>query len=429
MKVRTVYWRDKDKMEVVEGFTEVQSASFKSAGRAYWKLMIASQEVEVKKGRIALIKIKDIHLPPKTAVSPLSIMGHALGTVIDVYGERLYRIEENKKIVYAAFLPLESGIVEEGDLIGVIKVYPMNVAPADFVGSIAEPDVNVSLKEVEGNITYRKNGEVVRERLKLREYWYRRWNVAEWYPLIAKEGIDVKKGEPVFLRVENVELPENTIPVPLSIMRHALGTVIDVAHAGKPRMVEERKLITHAIFIPAFNGRVDEGDLVGVLNAYYISTGERASRMLQHLIRSVEANQVYWKDGKVVRKRIKIPPFSFKRSSIGKFEPIVAAESKDLEEGEVELIRIADLEFPSGTIVQPLTAFNHAVGSVLDLASFEPPKPVEEDRKASHALLLALKRGRIEKGDLLGAVAVYNVSVLREPEFFISRYRELLVKQ
>jgi hypothetical protein len=391
--------------------------------------MIASQEVKVKKGRIALIKIEDIYLPPKTAVSPLSIMRHALGTVIDVYGERLYRIEEDKKIVYAAFLPTENGIVEVGDLIGVVKVYPMNVAPADFVGSIAEPDVNVSLKEVVGNITYRKNGEVVRERLKLREYWYRRWNVAEWYPLIAKESLDVKKGEPVLLRVENVELPENTIPVPLSIMRHALGTVIDVAHAGKPRMVEERKLITHALFIPAFNGKVDEGDLVGVLNAYYISTGERASRLLQHLIRSVEANQVYWKDGKVVKKRIKISPFSFKRSSIGKFEPIVAAESKDLEEGEVELIRITDLEFPSGTIVQPLTAFNHAVGSVLDLASFEPPKPVEEDRRASHALLLAVKRGRVEKGDLLGAVAVYNVSVLREPEFFISRYRELFVKQ
>ncbi len=429
MKARTVYWGDKDRMEIVEGFTEIHSASFKSAGKAYWKLMIASQEVEVKKGKVALIKIEDIRLPPKTAVSPLSIMRHALGTVVDVYGEKLYRIEEEKKIVYAAFLPVENGTVEAGDLIGVVKVYPMNVAPADFVGSIAEPDVNVSLKEAEGNIVYRRNGEIVREKLRLREYWYRRWNVAEWYPLIARGDIEVRKGEPTLLRVENVELPENTIPVPLSIMRHALGTTIDVAHAGKPRMVEQRKLITHALFVPAYDGIIKDGDLVGVLNAYYISTGERASRLLQHLIRSVEANQVYWKNGRMVRKRITISPFSFKRSSIGKFEPIVAAESKDLEEGDVDLIRITDLEFPSGTIVQPLTAFNHAVGSVLDIASLEPPKPVEEDRRATYALLLAVKSGRVEKGDLLGAVAVYNVSVLREPEFFISKYRELFVKQ
>lgn len=429
MKARTVYWKDKDRMETAEGFTEIHSASFKSARKAYWKLMIASQEVKVRKGEVALIKIDPIHLPPKTAVSPLSIMRHALGTVVDVYGEKLYRIEEEKKIVYAAFLPVEKGVVEEGDLIGVIKVYPMNVAPADYVGSIAEPDVNIPFREFEGNITYRKNGEIVREKVKLKEYWYRRWHIAEWHPLIAKEDIKVKKGEPILLRVENVELPENTIPVPLSIMRHALGTVIDVAHNGRPKMVEEKKLITHALFIPAFDGKIEEGDLIGVLNAYYISTGERASRLLQHIMKSIEANQVYWKDGKLIRKRIRIPPFSFKRSSIGKFEPVVAAESRDLEKGNVEMIKIMDLEFPSGTIVQPLTAFNHAVGSIVDIASLEPPRPVEEDRKGSHALVLAIKSGRIEKGDLLGAVAVYNVSVLKEPEFFVSRYRELFVRQ
>lgn len=48
------------------------------------------------------------------------------------------------------------------------------------------------------------------------------------------------------------------------------------------------------------------------------------------------------------------------------FEPVVAAESRDLEKGYVETIKIMNLEFPSGTIVQSLTAFNHAVGSVVE---------------------------------------------------------------
>lgn len=263
----------------------------------------------------------------------------------------------------------------------------------------------------------------------MREYWYRRWNIAEWYPLIAKEEAEIFKGKVAILRVENVELPENTIPVPLSIMRHALGTVIDVSHAGEPRRVEERKFITHAIFIPVFDGKIERGDLVGVLNAYYISTGERTSRLLQQLVRrEEEANIVYRKDSEIIRKKFSFLPFSFKRSSIGKFEPIIAAESRDVHEGDVELIKIMDLKFPSGTIVQPLTAFNHVVGCVVDIASCEP-KPVEEDRKATHAVVFAVKSGRIERGDLLGAIAVYNVSILREPEFFISRYREIFVRQ
>ena len=428
MKVRTVYWSDKDRMKIKESFTDIRSAYFKTAGRAYWKLLLAAQEVEITKGQVTVIKVKPIRLPPKTAVSPLSIMRHALGSVVDVYFEKMSRIEEEKRIVNVAFLPIQDGKVEEGDLVGVVKVYPMNVAPADSIGSIGEPDVNVTLEEAEGNIVYWKDG-VVRERVRMKEYWYRRWNIAEWHPIIARESAHVHKGEINLIRVENLELPENTIPVPLSMMRHAMGSVVDVAQAGKPRLVEEKKLITHAVFVPAFDGTIERGDLLGVLNVYYISTGERSLRLLQQLIKREEANLVYWDEGVTKRRAIHITPFSFKRSSIGRFEPLVAAESIELERGDVELVKIADLEFPSGTIVQPLAGFSHAVGSVLDVAALEPPKMVEDDRRATHAVVIAAKKGRIDKGDLLGAVAIYNVSVLREPEFFLSRYQEIFTKQ
>ncbi len=429
MKVRTVYWKPEDEWEIEEGIAEVFSAYFKTAPKAYWKLLVSKQEVEVKKGKPVVIKVRKITLPPKTAVSPLSILRHALGTVFDVYGERLYRIEEEKRITAVAFLPVEDGVVEIDDLIGVVKVYPMNIAPAENVGIIAEPDVNVSLKEAEANLVFRRNGKVVRERRKLREYWYSRWHVGEWYPIIAREDVEVRRGEVMVIRIENVELPENTIPVPMAVMRHAMGTVLDIAHFGRPKAVEESKLITHAIFLPAFDGNVKRGDLLGVLNVYYISAGERAARLFQHLVRRVEASHVYWKDGKVKRERVTISPFSFKRSRIGKFEPVIAEESVELKEGEVRVVKVMDLEFPASTIPQPLTSFNHAAGAVIDLTSLSPPKMVEEDRTVTHAVVLSPKGGRIEKGDLLGAVAVYNVSVLREPEFLISRYRELLLRQ
>ncbi len=429
MKVRTVYWKPEDELEVEEGIAEVFSAYFKTAAKAYWKLLISKQEVELKKGKPVVIKVNKITLPPKTAVSPLSILRHALGMVFDVYGEKLSRIEEEKRITAVAFLPVEDGVIHIDDLIGVVKVYPMNIAPAENVGVIEEPSVNVSLKEFEANIVFRKNGEVFRERRKLREYWYSRWHLGEWYPIIAREDVEVRKGEVRMIRIENVELPENTTPVPMAVMRHAMGTVLDIAHFGKPRAVEDRKLITHAIFLPVFDGKIERGDLLGVLNVYYISAGERAARLLQYLVRRVEANHVYWKDGKVRRERIAVTPFSFKRSRIGKFEPVIANESVELREGEVKVLRIMELEFPASTIPQPLTSFNHAAGAVVDLTSLSPPKMVEEDRTITHAVVLSPRGGRIEKGDLLGAVAVYNVSVLREPEFLISRYRELLLRQ
>ncbi|MBO8180051.1 MAG: DUF22 domain-containing protein [Archaeoglobus sp.] len=428
MKVRTVYWKFDGDSGPEERFAEISSAYFKTASTAYWKLLVSKQEVEVKKRKPAIIKVRKIQLPPETAVSPLSIQRHALGTVVDVYGDRLFKVEEQKNISSVVFLPVEDGTVEIDDLLGVVKVYPMNVAPAENVGVITAPEVAISLKEQEANLVFKRDEEVARERRKLKEYWYRRWHIGEWYPVIARENVEVRKGEVTKVRIENLELPENTIPVPMAIMTHALGTVIDIAHMGRPRAVEERKLITHALFTPAFDGKIERGDLIGILNVYYISAGERAARIFQHLTGRAEANHVYWKNGKLMRRRIVVTPFSFKRSSIGKFEPVIAEESVELDEGDVGVVKVRDLEFPSGTITQPLTSFNHAFGSVVDLAAFSPPKMVEEDRVVTHAVVISPKGGRIEKGDLLGAIAVYNISVLREPEFLISKYRELMIR-
>ncbi len=98
-------------------------------------------------------------------------------------------------------MPVEDGTVEIDDLLGVVKVYPMNVAPAENVGVITAPEVTVSLKEQEANLVFKKNEEVVREKRKLKEYWYRRWHVGEWYPLIAREDVEVRKGEVTRVRI------------------------------------------------------------------------------------------------------------------------------------------------------------------------------------------------------------------------------------
>lgn len=72
-----------------------------------------------------------------------------------------------------------------------------------------------------------------------------------------------------------------------------------------------------------------------------------------------------------------------------------------------------------------MTTKNHAIGVVLDVASFEPLKRVEDDKRITSAIFLPLMDGEIKKGELLGVLNVYHVSVFKEPDFFLARYRQL----
>ena len=112
--------------------------------------------------------------------------------VLDVYGENTRKIEEEKTLKAVTFLPIDNGTIKRGDLIGVVKVFVVGVSRKK---KIEVPTVNIEMKSYDVNIVYRTNGEIVREKERVSEYWYRRWHIAEWYPLIADESLDVKPGE------------------------------------------------------------------------------------------------------------------------------------------------------------------------------------------------------------------------------------------
>jgi hypothetical protein len=427
MKVGTVYFKDFERLESVREEIDVRPSAFKMANVAYWKNLIADQEVEVRKNTISLIKIKSLSIPSHTIISPLSIMRHALGSVIDIYSDRPVRVEDRKKIVSAAFFAIEDGVVEKGDLIGVVKVFSAGIAPLEKASRISPPSITLTLSTHECNLVYRKNGVTVRERMKISDYWYRRWNIGEWYPVIADENVNVKTSRARVIKVKTVELPPNTIPVPLPIMRHACGTLIDFLHHGRQKKVEESRYITHALFMPVFDGEIRKGDILGILNVYYIAPGERITSLARFFSKSFSGRLVYWRDERTRGEReIEVEPFMFKRSAIGRFEPLIAAETVKIKPNEVQKIRIEPMEFPSGTIVQPLAGRNHAFGVVLDVFSFSPPSRVEEDKNVSHAVFLPLREGEIQQGDLIGALIVYHVSPLLEPEFFLAKHRKVL---
>uniref|UniRef100_A0A7J3M064 DUF22 domain-containing protein n=1 Tax=Archaeoglobus fulgidus TaxID=2234 RepID=A0A7J3M064_ARCFL len=87
---------------------------FKTGRYAYWKILIAREDVELTRGSAFRIPVEKIRLPPKTMISPLSIMRHALRTVVDVRMEKKRKIEEEKEIDSAIFLSISDGIVKRG---------------------------------------------------------------------------------------------------------------------------------------------------------------------------------------------------------------------------------------------------------------------------------------------------------------------------
>ena len=395
-----------------------RTLAFKSAKTAYWKLLVAKESLDVKKGEIYRVEVEKIRLPPNTIVSPLAIKRHGYGIVADVKEDRPEKIDGERSIEAAYFLATSDGNIEEGDLIGVVKVYPIKTAPAEMISRVEAPDVNVRMEKKKVKLVTKKG----RREMEIEELWYRRWNVAEWFPIIADEDKSVEKGKLEEIRVKTIELPPNAIPVPLYIMRNAYGTVLDL-EAVELKRVEEKTRINKVFFLPVFPGEIKKGDLLGVLNVYYISVGERSVQLLRYLTEKVKARIVYWEDEwRVNSSEIEIEPLSFKRSPLGLIEPLFSAENKKLIKGVPEVVKIEMLEFPSGTIIQPVSGKSRDQLMLIDVMSFEPPRLVEEDKRVTHAVVLPTETTEIKKGDYIGMMLVYNVSVLLEPYFFMKRH-------
>lgn len=100
----------------------------------------------------------------------------------------------------------------------------------------------------------------------------------EWEMLIAKEDKEVKKNEIMNIKVEKIEVPPKSIVMPCFIMRHALGVVSSLTSVGKPKPVEERRVLDGVIFHPLADGKVRKGDLLCIVNIFYAALERRLAR-------------------------------------------------------------------------------------------------------------------------------------------------------
>ncbi len=259
-----ITWRDDGNIYREKFRTKVFGYTRSHIG--FWELLVADEDVRVKKGDIIRVKIRDVVLPPNTVVVPLSIMRNAYGTVLDVVQlGKPARVEDEKRLHQAIFLAIDDGKIESGDVIGVINVY--------YVGTSDVRSLLIDKKPEKVNMVYRSGGGIIRKEVLAEPFGYKRSPVAKWECLIADENKKVKFGEPAVVKVKKVEVPSNTIVYPLSIMRHAFGTVVDVFCDCPPWKVEEGGRISKVVYLPIMDGEIREGELLGVLNYYSVEIG------------------------------------------------------------------------------------------------------------------------------------------------------------
>lgn len=402
-----VYWKELGK-ETGKVKIKKESVRYRLAPFVQWKVLVAEKTVEVKKGLPVVLKIKDVAIPENTILAPLSIMRHALGTTIDVIEKGISKVEDEKKITHAIFLPVEDGIVEEGDIIGVLKVFFVKTGLLDRRFGFSASDIKIREDMVSANLVYKERGELKREKVRTRFFGYFKSYIAEWEPVVSAENIDVKKGEVKRIKIKEIVLQPNTVVSPLHIMRNAFGSVIEVVQEGKPSKVEEEKRIVEAIFLANRDGKIQNGDLLGVLNVYYTAIGKFEPKMSQK--EEKFAKIVYERSGKIFRDGMILKPFAYRRKPIARWEPIVADKNVAVKKGEVVEIEIEPIKLEENTIVYPLYIMRNAFGTIVDLIEKEPAR-VEDSKVIEKVLFLPIFDGEVKKGQLLGVVNVYSVEI------------------
>ncbi len=421
MRCGISYFRDVEKKIVERSELSFRNVSFKSASKAYWKALVADESKRVRRNMLEIIRVRRIHLPPKSTIAPLSIMRHALGTVLDVVPEKIRKIEETREVNHVYFFAMEDGVVEKGDLVGIVKVYPVNVGSPERQEFIAPPEIKPNLEEITANLTYREGSEIKREQTTFREAWYARWNLGEWRMMIADEDAKLVPGDARLIKLKPIELPPNTIPVPLYGYRTPFGTILDIYSPGRPRKIEEKRLVTHALFMPTEEGEIRKGDVIGVLNIYAVGVGEVVTRLTPFLTEKAEGNILVRRKGSVERVRFEHRPFVFRRSSIGYLKPVIASETKKISANVPEKIEVEKIDVPAGSIIQPMGGRGHAYGLTIDV-EFERQTFVEEDRVVDYAIVLSPVDGEILRGDMIGVLMQYQITPLTYPDIFVRKY-------
>jgi len=123
---------------------------------------------------------------------------------------------------------------------------------------------------VEFNVVWLEDGKIKRVTVDGENYEYTIGTKGGWRMLIADEDVKIEKGNLYKIRIKEVVIPPESISMPCSCIRNALGFVEATGTLEKPGLVEEERRINFVVFTAIEDGEIKEGDLLGVINVFPI---------------------------------------------------------------------------------------------------------------------------------------------------------------
>ena len=99
--------------------------NFTISNEGKWEMLISDKDMEVKKGEVIEIPLKEVSIPENSVALPCAFIHHALGAVLKARHTGVALVETRRKISSVIFLPIQDGKVENGDLLAVINVFPI----------------------------------------------------------------------------------------------------------------------------------------------------------------------------------------------------------------------------------------------------------------------------------------------------------------
>jgi len=110
---------------------------------------------------------------------------------------------------------------------------------------------------------------IERESVTAVPYGYALSNKGKWEMLISAKDVEVNKGRVTTISIQDIEIDKNTVAIPCAFCHHALGVVLKIWHEGVA-LVETKRNISHVIFLPIQDGKIEKGDLLAVINVFSI---------------------------------------------------------------------------------------------------------------------------------------------------------------
>lgn len=82
---------------------------------------------------------------------------------------------------------------------------------------------------------------------------------AYWDLIISAERKEVKKREFTVIKIEEIKFPQNSLVIPVGIIKHALGEVVDLLPSEKAGHIDG------VLFLPTEKGIIKNGEILGIV--------------------------------------------------------------------------------------------------------------------------------------------------------------------